>query len=120
MLPVHHYQLETCNRKWSRPVWTARTATLNGMGKSGKGIDLLSGFDENHPVTAVFATNCRELTFKVKREKRNGNRTIKYVEELRINHDDVDWEGMLKEEDDKFSKHGLRENVKIRFRFFEG
>jgi hypothetical protein len=59
----------------------------------------------------VFATNCGEFRFNVKRDETES------IEEITIKPADIDWEGTVKEEGGMFSKLGLRENVKICFLF---
>ncbi len=77
----------------------------------GKRVESSTSFDPDRPVTAVFATNCGEFRFNVKRDETES------IEEITIKPADIDWEGTVKEEGGMFSKLGLRENVKICFLF---
>jgi hypothetical protein len=88
---------------------------------TGERFEWLATFDKSQPVTAVFATNCREFTLKIrKRDKSTAtSTTIEYEEEtVAIRHSHVDWQGKLKKEVGVFSQLGLRENVKISFLFY--
>jgi hypothetical protein len=61
-------------------------------------------FDWNHPVTAVFATNCRAFQLESKN--------------VTIDHSDVDWEGKLNVALPDGFVSNLLKNVELRFLFF--
>lgn len=74
---------------------------VNGGGIGAS--DLLREYDKSHPVTAVFATNCKAFWLT--------------CGAMNIDPNDVDWEGKLKS---KSLPNGLsvRKNVEIRFLFY--
>ncbi len=90
--------------------WVSKNAVF------GKRVESSASFLSDRPVTAVFATNCGEFRFNVKRDETTT--ATDSIEEITIKHTDIDWEGTVKEEGGMFSKLGLRENVKICFLFY--
>jgi hypothetical protein len=92
-------------------------------------------FDENRPVTAVFATNCMAFELRSKKplqetriasddalleesEGQEQQQNVDVTEMFRVDRNDVDWQGKLKSKilpDDAL--FGLREHVEVRFRF---
>ncbi len=82
----------------------------------GKRVESSASFDPDRPVTAVFATNCGEFRFNVKRDETTT--ATDSIEEITIKPTDIDWEGTVKIEGGMFSNLGLRKNVKICFLFY--
>lgn len=82
----------------------------------GEGFAFLAEFE--HPVTAVFATNCLEYSFNVTKEKQEGDMKVVCQEKISIRKKDVDWEGKWENQGDSFSNIGLQDNVEIRFHFY--
>jgi hypothetical protein len=100
-------------------------------------VDALMAFEENRPVTAVFATNCMAFELRSKKplqetriassddtseEESDGQEhhpSVDVTEKVRIDRNDVDWQGRLKSKvlpDAAVS--GLRKHVEVRFLFF--
>ncbi len=81
----------------------------------GKRVESSTSFDPDRPVTAVFATNCGEFRFNVKRDEifeTTATTANESMKETTIQPTDIDWEGSAKVEGGLFSRLGLREAVK--------
>ncbi len=100
-------------------------------------VESLMAFEENRPVTAVFATNCMAFELRCKKslqgtrvassddtsqEESDGQEhhpSVVVTEKVIIDRNDVDWQGRLKSKvlpDAAVS--GLRKHVEVRFLFF--
>jgi hypothetical protein len=93
-------------------------------------------FEENRPVTAVFATNCMAFELRSKKplqetriassddtseEESDGQEhhpSVDVTEKVRIDRNDVDWQGRLKSKVLPVAAvSGLRKHVEVRFLF---